>query len=66
MPSSVSLQMSQIYIYKVKSATLQKLPMRNIHNKFNIFKFSFKGYLRYKTILCYKVALDVQLMIFFI
>ena len=27
---------------------------------------TFKGYLRYKTILCYKVALDVQLMNFFI
>ena len=25
----------------------------------------FKGYLRYKTILCHKVALDVQLMNFF-
>ena len=29
MPSSVSLQMSLIYIYKVKSATLQKLLMGN-------------------------------------
>ena len=27
---------------------------------------SIKGYLHYKTILCHKVALDVQLMIFFI
>ena len=26
----------------------------------------FKGYLRYKTIFCHKVAPDVQLMIFFI
>ena len=26
----------------------------------------FKGYLRYKTILCHKVALDVQLINFFI
>ena len=26
----------------------------------------FKGYLRYKTILCHKVAIDVQLMNFFI
>ena len=25
-----------------------------------------KGYLRYKTVLCHKVALDVQLMNFFI
>ena len=38
MPSSVSLQMSLIYIYKVKSATLQRLLMENIHNKLNIFK----------------------------
>ena len=37
MSSSVSLQMSLIYIYKVKSATLQKLLMGNIHNKLNIF-----------------------------
>ena len=29
-------------------------------------KFVVKGYLRYKTILCYKVALDAQLMNFFI
>ena len=29
MPSSVSLQMPLIYIYKVKSATLQKLLMGN-------------------------------------
>ena len=29
MPSSVSLQMSLIYIHKVKSATLQKLLMGN-------------------------------------
>ena len=42
MPSSVSLQMSLIYIYKVKSATLQKLLMRNTHNKLNIFKFLLK------------------------
>ena len=34
MPSSVSLEMSQIYIYKVKSAALQKFPMRNIHNNY--------------------------------
>ena len=27
----------QIYKYKVKSATIQKFPMRNIHNKSNIF-----------------------------
>ena len=27
---------------------------------------TFKGYLRYKTIFCHKVAIDVQLMIFFI
>ena len=33
---------SHINKYKVKSATLQKLPMRNIHNKLNIFKFLFK------------------------
>ena len=25
------------YKYKVKSATLQKFPMKNIHNKLNIF-----------------------------
>ena len=25
--------------YKIKSANLQKLPLRNIHNKLNIFKF---------------------------
>ena len=25
-----------------------------------------KGYLRYKTVFCHKIALDVQLMIFFI
>ena len=37
MPSSVSLQMPLIYIYKVKSATLQKFLMGNIHNKLNIF-----------------------------
>ena len=42
MPSSVTLQMSLIYTYKVKLATLQKLLMPNIHNKLNIFKFSFK------------------------
>ena len=36
MPSSVSLQMSLIYIYKVKSATLLKLLMGNVHNKLNI------------------------------
>ena len=26
-----------IHKYKIKSATLQKLPMENIHNKLNIF-----------------------------
>ena len=42
MPSSVSLQMSLIYIYKVKSATLQKLLMGNIHNKFKKILFLLK------------------------
>ena len=37
MPFSVSLQMSLIYVCKVKSPTLQKLLMGNIHNKINIF-----------------------------
>ena len=31
-----------------------------------IMEIDVKGYLRYKTILCHKVALDVQLMNFFI
>ena len=33
---------------------------------FSLWVTVFKGYLRYKTIFCYKVALDVQLMNFFI
>ena len=40
MPSSLSLQMS--LIYKVKSATVQKLLMGNIHNKLKIFLFLLK------------------------
>ena len=39
MTSSVSLQMSKIYINKVKLKTLQKPPMRNIHNELNILNF---------------------------
>ena len=35
-----------------------------LYNKATLSKF--KGYLRYKTILCYKVTLDMQLMNFFI
>ena len=37
-------------------------------NKLSLFSrnLKFKGYLCYETILCYKVALDVQLMTFFI
>ena len=31
-----------IHKHKVKSATLQKFPMRNIHDKLNIFNFLFK------------------------
>ena len=48
----------------------QQQTITSRRQKFDLFypKFSakFKGYLRYKAILCHKVALDVQLMDFFI
>ena len=63
-PSSIKylknfcLKLSQ---YKV----LEKLAVLLL--QFHVFeKKMFKGYLRYKTILCHKAALDVQLMNFFI
>ena len=35
------------------------------HVSTNILNRAFKGYLRYRTIFCHKVALDAQLMIDF-
>ena len=39
---------------------------KNTHSDTSELILFFKGYLRYKTTLCHKVALDVQLMNFFI
>ena len=44
--------------------TLYKIHHINIALLFDIFE-QFKGYLRYKTIFCHKVALHAQLMNFF-
>ena len=45
-----------------KTVIIEHLNINSIGNKF----LGFKGYLHYKIILCHKVALDVQLMNFFI
>ena len=49
-------------------ATQLMLAFFNISNEFHMTNIlqAFQGYLRYKAILCHKVALDVQLMNFFI
>ena len=65
-----------VMIYYIKDPLLGLRQFLAIESPLKMMKKAFcfmtkalfvrKGYLRFKTILCYKVALDVQLMNFFI
>ena len=51
---------------RIKIANPLTLKAAGLSTYYLLLPSGIKGYLRYKTIFCHKVALDAQLMIFFI
>ena len=51
---------------RIKIANPLTLKAAGLSTYYLLLPSGVKGYLRYKTIFCHKVALDAQLMIFFI